>query len=109
MPLSLLVMVRHGFLKDEEFTRGRLQPYVGVGPSLFINNVSGSIRFQESNDTSTDVGLDFRLGTAFLIETNWSAFIEYRFTHVSPTWGPRNGPPTPPALVASRETRDAPR
>jgi opacity protein-like surface antigen len=86
VPISLLVMARYGLLKDEEFTRGRLQPYVGVGPSLFINNVSGSIGFQESNDTSTDIGLDLRLGAAFLIETNWSAFIEYRFTHVSPTW-----------------------
>jgi hypothetical protein len=87
---------------------------------------SGSIGFQEANDTSTDVGLDVRLGGAFLIETNWSAFIEYRFTHVSPTFDTKVFGGSVPASTTfdtpsawatafrdmggpSRETRDAPR
>src|SRR2546428_9615140 len=86
VPINALVMARYGFLKDEEFTQGRLQPYVGVGGGVFISNVSGSIGFQESDDTSTDVGLDTRIGAAFLIDTNWAGFTEYRFTRVSPTW-----------------------
>jgi hypothetical protein len=86
VPISLLLMARYGFLKDQEFPRGRLQPYAAVGPALFISNVSGSIGFQEAEDTSRDIGLDTRLGVAYLIDSNWAAFTEYRFTHVSPSW-----------------------
>jgi opacity protein-like surface antigen len=84
--LSLLVMARYGFLKDQDFPIGRLQPYVGLGPGFFISNLSGSIGFQEADDTSTNIGLDARVGSAFLIDSNWAAFMEYRFTHVSPSW-----------------------
>ena len=86
VPLTLLVMARYGFLKDQELPIGRLQPYVGLGGGLFFSNVSGSIGFQEASDTSTDVGLDVRLGVSFLIDASWAAFTEYRFTHVAPTW-----------------------
>ncbi|OLD32518.1 MAG: hypothetical protein AUI49_02855 [Candidatus Rokubacteria bacterium 13_1_40CM_2_68_13] len=86
VPLSVLAMARYGFLKDDEFKNGRLQPYVGLGPGLFISNVSGSIGFQEASDTSADIGLDARVGVAFMIETNWAGFLEYRYTRVSPTF-----------------------
>jgi len=86
VPLSVLVMARYGFLKDDEFKAGRLQPYVGLGGALFFSNLSGTIGFQEASDTSTDVGLDTRVGVAFMIDANWAAFTEYRFTHVTPSW-----------------------
>jgi opacity protein-like surface antigen len=86
VPISLLLMARYGLLKDEEFKTGRLQPYVGLGGGLFFSNVNGAIGFQEASDTSTDVGLDTRVGAAFMMDPNWAAFIEYRFTHVTPTW-----------------------
>ena len=86
VPLSLLVMARYGFLKDDEFKAGRLQPYVGLGGALFFSNLSGTLGFQEASDTSTDVGLDTRVGVAFMIDANWAAFTEYRFTHVTPSW-----------------------
>ena len=86
VPLSLLLMARYGFLKDDEFPGGRLQPYVGVGPGLFISNADGAVGFQKVDDTSTDIGVDVRAGLAFRIDANWAAFTEYRFTHVSPSW-----------------------
>ena len=86
VPLSLLVMARYGFLKDDEFKAGRLQPYVGLGGALFFSHLGGTIGFQEGSDTSADVGLDTRVGVAFMIDSNWGAFTEYRFTHVAPTW-----------------------
>src|SRR5947208_12313718 len=46
VPLSLLVMARYGFLKDDEFKAGRLQPCVGLGGALFFSNLSGAIGFQ---------------------------------------------------------------
>ena len=86
VPLSVLLMARYGFLKDAEVPAGRLQPYVGVGPGLFFSNANGSIGFHDVDDTSTDVGLDFRAGLAFRFDRNWGAFAEYRFTHVTPSW-----------------------
>lgn len=86
VPLSLLLMARYGFLKDEEFPGGRLQPYVGLGPGLFLSNANGTIGFHDVDDTSKDIGLDVRAGLGIRIDSHWGAFAEYRFTHVSPTW-----------------------
>jgi opacity protein-like surface antigen len=86
VPLSVLLMVRYGFLKDEEFPGGRLLPYVGVGPGLFFSIANGTVGFTQVNETSKDVGLDFRAGLGFRFDSNWGAFLEYRFTHVSPSW-----------------------
>src|SRR5262245_37309225 len=77
IPLSVLVMLRYGLLKDEEFPGGRLQPYFGVGPALFISILNGDVGFQHGDGTSTDVGLDTRVGVAYRIDTNWAAFMEY--------------------------------
>lgn len=85
-PLTGLLMLRYGFLRDEEVKEGRLQPYAGIGGGVFISNLDGSIGFVEGSDTSTDMGLDIRLGVSYRIESNWAAFFEYRFTHVSPTY-----------------------
>jgi hypothetical protein len=86
IPLTLLIMARYGLLKDQEFPHGRLQPYVGVGGGVFVSNLSGSVGFQEGDDTSTDMGLDTRAGVSYLIDSNWALFTEYRFTHVNPSW-----------------------
>jgi opacity protein-like surface antigen len=85
-PISALVMFRYGFLRDDEFKAGRLQPYAGIGGGLFVSNLDGSIGFVEGSDTTADIGFDARLGVAYHVESNWAAFFEYRFTHVSPTY-----------------------
>ncbi|MGH2357223.1 MAG: outer membrane protein [Candidatus Limnocylindria bacterium] len=85
-PLSGLVMARYGFLRDDEFREGRLQPYAGIGPGLFISKIDGSLGFNDASDTSTDLGLDLRLGVAYAFERNWFGFLEYRYTHVSPSF-----------------------
>jgi opacity protein-like surface antigen len=79
-------MVRYGFLKDDEVKEGRLQPYAGIGGGVFISHLDGSIGSVQGTDTSTDAGLDLRLGVSYRIESNWAAFFEYRFTHASPTY-----------------------
>jgi opacity protein-like surface antigen len=86
VPISLLLMARYGLLKDQEFPMGRLQPYVGLGAGLFISNVSGNLGSREADDTTRDIGLDVRVGAAFLIDGPWAAFTEYRFTHFSPSF-----------------------
>jgi opacity protein-like surface antigen len=86
VPLSLLLMARYGFLKDDEVPDGRLQPYVGIGPGFFISNLNGIIGSQSGDSTSRDIGLDTRVGLAYRFDSNWAGFAEYRFTRVSPTW-----------------------
>ncbi|HEX3179171.1 MAG TPA: outer membrane beta-barrel protein [Methylomirabilota bacterium] len=85
-PLTALVMVRYGFLRDDEFKDGRLQPYAALGGGVFISNVDGTLGFLKASDTSVDIGLDTRVGVAYRFEGNWAAFLEYRFTHVSPSY-----------------------
>ena len=84
IPLSALAMLRYGLLKDAEFKDGRLQPYVGIGPALFISHLHGRIGPVRGSDTSVDVGLDTRVGGAYRFNMSWAGFVEYRFTHVSP-------------------------
>jgi opacity protein-like surface antigen len=86
IPVSVLLMARYSFLKDEEFPGGRLQPYVGVGPGLFFSILDGNIGAQTGHSTSKDIGLDTRVGLAYRFDSNWAGFAEYRFTHVSPSW-----------------------
>ena len=86
IPLTALVMARYGFLRDDEFREGRLQPYAALGGGLFFSNLDGSIGFLEGSDASADIGLDTRLGVAYKVDANWAPFFEYRFTHVSPTY-----------------------
>ena len=86
IPLSLLLMARYSFLKDDEVPEGRLQPYVGIGPGLFISNLNGTIGAMSGDGTSRDIGLDMRAGLAYRFDINWAGFAEYRFTRVSPSW-----------------------
>ena len=78
-------MVRSSFLKDDEFPRGRLQPYAGVGPGVFVSSVNGTLGPNSNvTDTSVDLGFDFRAGAAYRLTELFTLFAEYRFTHVRP-------------------------
>lgn len=81
-PVSLLLMMRTPLAASREFPRGRLQPYVGIGPSLvYSRSEAGS-----SSDTSLDVGLDFRLGLTWMLNRTVGLFGEYRFSYVRPDY-----------------------
>ena len=85
LPLVALLMGHLSLLKDDDFPGGRLHPYVGVGPGLFISHVDGTIGFiSNAYDTSVNIGADVRAGIAFDMEKNLALFTEYRFTHVAP-------------------------
>ncbi len=82
-PVSALLMFR--------LPNRRFQPYMGIGPALFINKMAFSIDLSglssgmtgNFNDTSYDVGLDTRAGFAIDFYRNTGLFAEYRFTHYS--------------------------
>ncbi len=82
-PISTLMMLR--------LPKGRFQPYVGVGPALFVGKMKFDVDLSQLNsggirtfdDTSFNVGLDTRAGLAVAWYGNIAIFAEYRFTHHS--------------------------
>ena len=85
--ISVDLMLRLPLLKTDDAPWGRLQPYVAVGPPLFITTVTPRTTFDFRNhDGDTDLSIGYKLagGLAFQVYKNLALFGEYRFTHVSP-------------------------
>ena len=84
--VSVDLMLRLPLLKSDDAPRGRLQPYVAVGPPLFITTLTPRTTRQFHNqDGDTDVSIGFKAaaGVAVQVYKNLALFGEYRFTHVS--------------------------
>lgn len=83
---STLAMLRHPFMKTSLFPHGRLQPYLAVGPGLFITAITKVLGPPQLNDIvwfseeSMDLGLDIRVGSSWLLSNDFSLYIEYRYT-----------------------------
>jgi opacity protein-like surface antigen len=85
--VSVDLMLRLPLLKTDDAPWGRLQPYLAVGPPLFITNVTPrNTRNFRNHDDDTDLSIGYKLagGVAFQVYKNLALFGEYRFTHVSP-------------------------
>ncbi|MBI2180758.1 MAG: porin family protein [Deltaproteobacteria bacterium] len=72
---------------SKEYPNGRTQPYVLVGPTIFVATYTDpgghfSPRRQKDNDTS--VGVTAGAGLTFMVTPSIDLFTEYRFTHFSP-------------------------
>jgi opacity protein-like surface antigen len=81
IPISPLLMMRAPLADDEEFPHGRIQPFAGIGPGIFISLVD----FDGSSDEeSVDVGLDVHAGLKYLITPNVGIFVQYRYTWLEP-------------------------
>jgi len=80
------VLLRYPLLKSQQFPKGQLQPYLTLGPALFIAHAKDSTNFAPSNQSDTDssIGVKVGAGAAWQFEKNWAVFGEYRFTHFSP-------------------------
>lgn len=82
--LGFSVLGRYSLLKGPDFPRGRLQPYLGIGPALFITSWDDQEDIEDDNigsDTVVNGGLQFMAGLNFFIREKWSLFAEYKFTH----------------------------
>ena len=92
VPLSPLVMFRLRLLESPEFTKGRLQPYLAVGPGFFLNSVKVDVPGlgEESTDWQFEVGVDARAGIAFMITPVIGTFVEGRYTWFSTNPGGRS-------------------
>ena len=86
IPFSLLVMFRLPLLTTDEIPKGRLQPYVGLGPSFIYQKAMVDVRPEVEKKVgidSVEVGLDVRAGLTWQFHRRVGVFAEYRFTHVS--------------------------
>jgi opacity protein-like surface antigen len=85
--ISVDLMLRLPLLKSAEAPQGRVQPYLTVGPPLFITTITprNTTSFKnQDEDTDLSFGLKAGAGVAVQIFQNLMLFGEYRFTHVSP-------------------------
>ena len=83
--LSMLAMYRMSLKESKAFPNGRIQPYVAVGPGLFLTEISQFIgprivsNIELFYDSSSDVGLDARIGVLWRINGTGGFYIEYRY------------------------------
>ncbi len=92
--VGLDLLLRWPLLISSAFPRGRLQPYVAVGPTVFIAHFRDTSNFSPSNqsDTDTAVGPKVAGGLAWQITRHLAAFAEYRFTHFKAEWEFQSNP-----------------
>jgi opacity protein-like surface antigen len=89
IPLSGLLMFRLPLSVDGTFSKGRFQPYAGIGPTYTIADISVDFRpdlQQEVDETFANWGLDFRAGLCWLFTENIGIFVEYRYLRVDLEW-----------------------
>lgn len=78
-----------GLVASSQFPKGRLQPYLTVGPAVFLTTAKDSTNFGPPNDQSshdTSPGVKAGFGTTWMLTPNIGLFGEYRFTHFHPTF-----------------------
>jgi len=81
------LMLRLPLLESPQAPWGRVQPYLAVGPALFVSTLSPrNTKSFRNNDDDTDVSIGGKAaaGLAVQVYQNLMLFVEYRFTHVSP-------------------------
>ena len=79
-----VVRLRLPLLVSEERPRGRLQPYLTIGPALFFTRAQNTTNSELIiNQKATDTALGFKVGTgaSWQIHKYVAVFGEYRFTH----------------------------
>lgn len=85
VPISVLFMLRWPLLTSEEHPTGKLQPYMGLGPSLVAGNssidVAAPIKTQDSSYAT--MGMEAMTGLLWMFHRHIGIFGEYRFTYFS--------------------------
>lgn len=82
VPISLLPMVRMPLMKTDEHPNGRLQPYIGIGPSLVYSELDNG----DLEDSTWDAALDARAGVTYMLIESFGLFTEYRATYFEPSF-----------------------
>jgi opacity protein-like surface antigen len=78
-------MLRLPLLTTDDIPRGRLQPYLGVGPAIAYYDTTVDFRPElprKLRFDSVELGLDVRAGLAWQFHPRVGVFTEYRFTYL---------------------------
>lgn len=81
IPVSPLLMGRIPIATTEEFPHGRFQPFLGVGPGIFVSLADFGAA---GDDDTVEVGVDIHAGVNVQVTRMVSVFAEYRYTYVEP-------------------------
>lgn len=76
--LSFLVILKLPLMESEEFSHGRLFPYIGVGPSIVWTQVGDS--------SSNNIGIVVEPGIRFMFTSHISGDLAYRFRYCEPNF-----------------------
>jgi opacity protein-like surface antigen len=81
IPVSPLLMARVPIGRTEELPNGRVQPFLGIGPGIFVTLED----FDSFGDDDTvEVGVDLHAGVNVQVTRLVSLFAEYRYTYFEP-------------------------
>jgi opacity protein-like surface antigen len=84
VPFSILFMLRWPLLISDDYPHGKIQPYLGGGPSIIYYDMTVDFRptvSEKVSDWSLENGWDFRAGLLWQFHRNFGIFGEYRYTH----------------------------
>jgi opacity protein-like surface antigen len=85
--IGLNALSRLRLAESPDFSRGRFQPYVGVGAGAFIASLKTSTGVldvpQTLSDTDVKLGIQATVGTRFFLTPHLAFFTEYKFTHTA--------------------------
>lgn len=79
-----VLRLRAPLLRSDEYTHGRLQPYLSAGPALFVTWAEtpwNIVQPKGQHDTDVALGAKAEGGVTFLVTKTVGLFTEYRFTH----------------------------
>lgn len=82
--LTVLLTGKIPCMTSNEYPNGRLNPYVGVGPTLLITSMDFS-NMGGNNSTSVNVGLVAEAGIRYMITPAFSADLAYRYRYAQPS------------------------
>jgi opacity protein-like surface antigen len=80
--LSFDLMLRWPLLESAAYPKGQLQPYLALGPAVFVTQTRlGGSRGQSSDDLAASPGAQASAGALWQIHPLIGVFAEYRFTY----------------------------
>lgn len=65
------------------YHKARFQPYVGIGPGIFLARVKTTIAGLEGTQSSTRVGLNMKLGAEYFFTRHFAGFGEVRYNYTT--------------------------
>jgi len=77
---AFLLMMRYGFMPDQEVSFGRLQPYIGIGPAVVFHNIHLNIG-KDYKSTEADPALVVETGIRYMVKKNISINTGFRYKY----------------------------